>query len=92
MYCTTLQDVSGGLPVQVTNPITGEQDLPLYGMQIDLEQARAELKNAVAGGGTAGPCMLIGSKFCHCYCCYLSFEREQSEWILIIYDGTLHNR
>jgi hypothetical protein len=47
-----LQDVSGGLPVKVESPFGGE--LPLYGMQIDLEQARTELRAAVAGGGTAG--------------------------------------
>jgi hypothetical protein len=47
-----LQDVSGGLPVQVQG--LGGIDLPLYGMQIDLEQARAELKAAVAGGGASG--------------------------------------
>eukprot|EP00775_Hariotina_reticulata_P006182 gene6182-6420_t len=46
------QDVSGGLPVKVNSPFG--PDLPLYGMQIDLEQARSELKAAVAGGGTAG--------------------------------------
>ncbi|KAF8054880.1 ARSA1 [Scenedesmus sp. PABB004] len=46
------QDVSGGLPVAVTDPRGGE--LPLWGMQIDLDQARAELRDAVAAGGTAG--------------------------------------
>ncbi|WIA21141.1 hypothetical protein OEZ85_005452 [Tetradesmus obliquus] len=45
-------DVSGGLPVKVESPFGGE--LPLHGMQIDLEQAREELRAAVAGGGTAG--------------------------------------
>jgi hypothetical protein len=53
-----LQDVSGGLPVKVESPFGG--DLPLYGMQIDLEQARTELRTAVAGGGTAGTCCNIG--------------------------------
>lgn len=38
--------------MKVNNPFG--PDLPLYGMQIDLEQARAELRAAVAGGGTAG--------------------------------------
>jgi hypothetical protein len=52
--CCALQDVSGGLPVKVESPFGGE--LPLYGMQIDLEQARTELRTAVAGGGTAGAC------------------------------------
>lgn len=47
-----MQDVSGGLPVKVESPFGGE--LPLHGMQIDLEQAREELRAAVAGGGTAG--------------------------------------
>lgn len=46
------QDVSGGLPVQVQG--FGGTDLSLWGMQIDLDQARAELRAAVAGGGTAG--------------------------------------
>jgi hypothetical protein len=54
-----LQDVSGGLPVKVESPFGG--DLPLYGMQIDLEQARAELRTAVAGGGTAGACKRLVS-------------------------------
>eukprot|EP00879_Flechtneria_rotunda_P015872 GHRR01016599.1.p1 GENE.GHRR01016599.1~~GHRR01016599.1.p1 ORF type:complete len:577 (+),score=165.56 GHRR01016599.1:1133-2863(+) len=47
------QDVSGGLPVQVQNPFGGPE-LPLYGMQINLEQARAELRSTVAGGGAKG--------------------------------------
>jgi hypothetical protein len=52
LHWYVLQDVSGGLPVKVESPFGGE--LPLYGMQIDLEQARTELRAAVAGGGTAG--------------------------------------
>lgn len=55
-----LQDVSGGLPVQVQGP--GGVDLSLYGMQIDLEQARAELRGAVAGGGAAGVCVPCSCK------------------------------
>ena len=46
------QDVSGGLPVQVQGP--GGVDMSLYGMQIDLDQARSELRAAIAGGGAAG--------------------------------------
>ncbi|KAI8464936.1 MAG: ArsAB family transporter: arsenite [Monoraphidium minutum] len=47
------QDVSGGLPVRVTSPLGGD-DPPLWGMQIDLEQSRAELKAAVDAGGGQG--------------------------------------
>lgn len=48
------QDVSGGLPVRVTSPLPGVDDPPLWGMQIDLEQSRAELKAAVDAGGGQG--------------------------------------
>lgn len=65
------QDVSGGLPVRVTGPDGMSDDgLPLWGMQIDLEQARSELKAAVAGGGTAGTA--AGHALCaraHCVYC-----------------------
>jgi hypothetical protein len=37
----------------------GGQDLSLFGMQIDLEQARSELRAAVAGGGASGGWMCV---------------------------------
>jgi hypothetical protein len=52
LCAAVLQDVSGGLPVQVQG--MGGVDLSLYGMQIDLEQARSELRAAMAGGGASG--------------------------------------
>lgn len=40
----------------MTSPLGGD-DPPLWGMQIDLEQSRAELKAAAdAGGGKVGGC------------------------------------
>jgi hypothetical protein len=62
------QDVSGGLPVRV-QPVGGGE-LPLWGMQIDLEQARSELRAAVAGGGTAGVCVCVcvRARVCVCVC------------------------
>jgi len=47
------QSLSGGQPVRVTSPVGGD-DLPLWGMQIDVEQSRADLKAAVEGGGGKG--------------------------------------
>lgn len=38
------QDVSGGSPVRVANPMGDEDSLPLWGMEIDPEAARAELR------------------------------------------------
>lgn len=44
-----LQDLTGGLPVQITSPLG--DDLPLWGMQLNLEQAKEELREAAAAGG-----------------------------------------
>jgi hypothetical protein len=65
------QDVSGGLPVQVQGP--GGMDMSLYGMQIDLDQARAELRAAVAGGGTAGNAYGFGA---------VGMDRDKGEAVL----------
>ncbi len=47
------QDLKGGLPVPVTSPM-GE--IPLWGMELDLEQARAEMR-AINDGGGGGACL-----------------------------------
>ncbi|GFR49978.1 hypothetical protein Agub_g12120 [Astrephomene gubernaculifera] len=43
------QDLSGGTPVRVTSP-TGEE-LPLWGLQLDPEQAKQELREVLADDG-----------------------------------------
>ncbi|KXZ50739.1 hypothetical protein GPECTOR_15g424 [Gonium pectorale] len=43
------QDLSGGNPVQVLSPMGG--DLPLWGLQLDPEQAKAELREVLADDG-----------------------------------------
>lgn len=48
------QDLTGGLPVRITSPMPGSEDLPLWGMQIDLEQARQELQQVGRVGGREG--------------------------------------
>ncbi len=45
------QDLRGGLPVPVSSPMG---DIPLFGMELDLEQARAELRSINDGSGGAG--------------------------------------
>jgi arsenite-transporting ATPase len=48
-------DLSGGAPVRVASPVAGPDDgPPLWGMQIDLEQSRQELRAAVDAGGGQG--------------------------------------
>lgn len=43
------QDLSGGLPVRVTSPMGG--DLPLWGLQLDPEQAKQELRDVLSDDG-----------------------------------------
>ncbi|PNH08215.1 putative arsenical pump-driving ATPase [Tetrabaena socialis] len=43
------QDLSGGEPVRVTSPLGDE--LPLWGLQLDPEQAKAELREVLADDG-----------------------------------------
>jgi len=42
------QDLKGGLPVKITSPMG---DIPLWGMELDPEQARAELRQVMADDG-----------------------------------------
>ena len=57
----TQQDLSGGLPVRVRSPLAAdpEDGPPLWGMQLDLEQSRAELKAAVDAGGGKVRCAAL---------------------------------
>ncbi|GBF93888.1 ATPase [Raphidocelis subcapitata] len=49
------QDLSGGGPVRIAPPPGADPDsLPLWGMQIDLDASRAELRAALGGGGGGG--------------------------------------
>ncbi|GLI62585.1 hypothetical protein VaNZ11_005259 [Volvox africanus] len=43
------QDLSGGEPVKVSSPLGG--DLPLWGLQLDPDQAKAELRDVLADDG-----------------------------------------
>jgi arsenite/tail-anchored protein-transporting ATPase len=48
LHVTWPQDLSGGKPVRITSPMG---DIPLWGMQIDPEQARQELRDVMADDG-----------------------------------------
>ncbi|MEW5306530.1 MAG: hypothetical protein WDW36_008988 [Sanguina aurantia] len=45
------QDLTGGSPVRIVSPLGG--DMPLWGMQIDPESARTELRDIMADDGGA---------------------------------------
>jgi arsenite-transporting ATPase len=51
------QDLSGGKPVRIEGAVHGgdpDEPLPLWGMQIDLEGAKQELRDALEAGGAKG--------------------------------------
>ncbi len=48
VYVITRQDIGGGKPVPISSPM-GE--LPLWGLEIDPEAARAELRQVMADDG-----------------------------------------
>jgi arsenite-transporting ATPase len=54
------QDLSGGKPVRIEGSVHGagaaddDEPLPLWGMQIDLEGAKRELRGALEAGGAKG--------------------------------------
>ncbi len=48
LFCLRLQNLAGGKPVPISSPLG---DLPLWGMEIDPEQARGELRTVMADEG-----------------------------------------